>query len=52
MLLFGYHKEFFEERDFFKKSKNKNPSKITCYMVYNYLVLHISLSAIVLDSRD
>ena len=34
MLLFGYHKEFiFKERGFFKISQNKNPSKITCYMV-------------------
>ena len=34
MLLFGYHKEFiFEERGFFEISENKNPLKITRYMV-------------------
>ena len=40
MLLFGYHKEFiFEERGFFKISQNKNPLKITCYMVV-YIATH------------
>ena len=40
MLLFGYHKEFvFEERSFFEISQNKNPSKITRYMVV-YIATH------------
>ena len=39
VLLFGYHKEFiFEERGFFEISQNKNPSKITCYMVATVIV--------------
>ena len=39
MLLFNYHKEFiFEERGLFEISQNKNPLKITCYMVPKLVV--------------